>query len=329
MTPPDGPPGGPAAPVPTGSISVVVPVYNGSQSLALLLDRLAVVLPACAAQYEVILVDDGSRDTSWATISALAARWPFCRGLRLMRNYGQHNALLAGVRATRFEVIVTMDDDLQNPPEELPKLLQGFATGADVVYGAPEHANHGLGRRLSSRVTRLVLKEAMGADGAEKVSPYRAFRASLKEGFADVRGPAVNLDVLLSWSTTRYHRVTVQHDQRQFGESNYTAGRLVRHAFNLLTGLSTQPLRIASWTGFAFTTFGIGVFLYVLVRYVETGGVVPGFAFLASIISLFAGAQLFTLGVIGEYLARMYQRMMERPSYVVSETTPEAGVVSD
>ena len=308
------------------TVSVVVPVFNGAGSLDALVERLSRVMPTCASGYEVILVDDGSADTSWETICALAAARPAVRGLGLMRNYGQHNALLAGIREARHDVIVTMDDDLQNPPEELPRLLAALAEGADVVYGRPVQRSHGIGRRLSSRITRLVLKEAMGAQGAEMVSPFRAFRREIREGFADAKGPAINIDVLLSWSTTRFRSIPVRHDRREVGRSNYTVRRLVRHALNLLTGFSTQPLRLASMTGFFFTVVGIGILVYVLTRYVQTGGQVHGFAFLASIVCVFAGAQLFTIGIIGEYMARMYHRMMEKPSYFVARATRrEAG----
>ena len=320
------PPGGDegVAPQDATTVSVVVPVYNGAGTLESLVERLSAVLDAATAEYEIILVDDGSADDSWATICRLSEEHPRLRGLGLMRNYGQHNALLAGIRQAGHDVIVTLDDDLQNPPEELPKLLERLAAGADVVYGKPMQKAHGLGRRLSSRLMRLILKEAMGARGAEMVSPFRAFHSELREGFAEARGPAVNVDVLLSWSTGRFDSVPVRHDERTVGHSNYTVGRLVRHAFNLLTGFSTQPLRIASMTGFFFTLVGMAIFGYVIARYVQTGGVVHGFAFLASIICVFAGAQLFTIGVIGEYMARMYHRMMERPSYTVGRVTPEA-----
>ena len=311
------------------TVSVVVPVYNGSRTLPELVARLSAVLPVCTAGWEIILVDDGSADDSWETICRLAEERPAVRGLGLMRNYGQHNALLAGIRQARHAVIVTMDDDLQNPPEELPRLLTRLATGSDVVYGKPMHKAHGLGRRLSSKIMRLILKEAMGASGAEMVSPFRVFRKELRDGFADARGPAVNVDVLLSWSTGRFDSVPVRHDERTVGHSNYTVGRLVRHAFNLLTGFSTQPLRIASMTGFFFTLVGMGILGYVIARYFQTGGVVHGFAFLASIICVFAGAQMFTIGVIGEYMARMYHRMMERPSYTVGRTTPATPTVPD
>jgi undecaprenyl-phosphate 4-deoxy-4-formamido-L-arabinose transferase len=167
----------------------------------------------------------------------------------------------------------------------------------------------------------------MGAEVATKISAFRAFRSELRAGFAAASGPTVNIDVLLTWSTTRFVAIEVRFDQRAAGVSTYTFVRLVRHAFNMLTGFSTRPLRLASFVGFAFTMFGIAILAYVLVRYLQSHGVVPGFAFLASIIAIFSGAQLFTIGIIGEYLARMHHRLLEKPSYVIREATAhDAGV---
>src|ERR1044072_3813368 len=138
------------------SISVVTPVYNGEASIAELCRRLSEVLPQIAAEYEIILVNDGSRDRSWDVISELSSRFVTVRGLNLMRNYGQHNALLCGIRAAKFDVIVTMDDDLQQPPEEIPRLLARLEEGFDVVYGVPTAEYNGLMRALASRITRLA-----------------------------------------------------------------------------------------------------------------------------------------------------------------------------
>jgi glycosyltransferase involved in cell wall biosynthesis len=303
------------------ALSVVVPVYNSANTLEPLVARIATVLGDYAPAWEIILVDDGSTDASWETVTRLASSAQHCRGFRLMRNYGQHNALLAGIRHARYDTTVTIDDDLQNPPEEIPVLVNELSVGVDVVYGAPLGAAHGSARRLSSRITKLALKGVLGAEVATKISAFRAFRTHLRAGFADVRGPTVNIDVLLSWSTTNYRAVRVRHDERAAGASNYTRRQLVRHALNMLTGFSTMPLRLASFVGFGFTLVGMGILTYVVIRYLQSGGVVPGFAFLASMVAIFSGAQLFTIGIIGEYLARMYHRMTERPSYVVGEST--------
>ena len=306
-------------------LSVVVPVYNSQASLPLLLQRLGPVLAGLGRAHEVILVNDGSRDQSWAVIQELAGQYSFVRGVCLMRNYGQHNALLCGIRLARYDLIVTLDDDLQNPPEEVPTLLGALEQGADVVYGTPQRQQHGLWRDLASRITKRILQDAMGAQTASQISAFRAFRTRLRQAFADYGGPYVSIDVLLTWATTRFAAVGVRHDQRTLGASNYTLGRLLTHALNMMTGFSTWPLRLASLTGFGFTLLGLGLLVFVVVRYLVQGTSVPGFPFLASVIALFSGAQLFALGIMGEYLARLHFRMMERPTYSVRESTEAAG----
>jgi len=304
------------------ALSIVVPVYNSESSLPMLVARLDSVLRQCSLTYELILVNDGSRDQSWARICELAAQNNCIRGITLLRNYGQHNALLCGIRAARHGTIVTMDDDLQHPPEEIPRLLAKLDEGFDVVYGTPIKQQHGFWRDMASTVTKLALQGSMGAETARQVSAFRAFRANLREAFADYRSPFVSIDVVLTWGTTRFAAITVRHDPRHSGASNYTVGKLIIHALNMVTGFSTLPLQLASWIGFGLTLFGLAILAFVVGRYLIQGGVVPGFAFLASIIAIFSGAQLFVMGIIGEYLARMHVRMMERPTYTVRSTTP-------
>ena len=307
------------------AVSVVIPVYNSQDCLAGLMDRLQQSLRACTDRFEVILVEDGSRDASWHTIAELSTRLTFVTGIRLMRNYGQHNAVLCGIRAAKFPVIVTIDDDGQNPPEEISKLLDKLDEGYDAVYGTPDAGQHGLLRNLASKVTKLALFSSMGAETARSVSPFRAFRTNMRDAFAHFGGPHVCVDVLLTWGAGRFGAVTVRHDPRRQGQSNYSFRTLVRHALNMMTGFSTAPLRLASLIGFAFTAFGGVLLVWILGRYFISGSSVPGFAFLASAIAILSGAQLFALGVIGEYLARMYSRMMDRPSYAVLERMEDEG----
>ncbi len=301
----------------TSSLSIVVPVFNSASSLNALYERLNTVLPSLVQTYELILVNDGSVDTSWKMITNLVHAHDWIHGINLMRNYGQHNALLCGIRAAKYETIVTIDDDLQNPPEEIYKLLKKLDDGYDVVYGTPLQEQHDLWRNLASQVTKLALQSTMGIDTARQVSAFRAFRTYLRNAFQDYQSPYVSIDVLLTWSTNRFSSVGVQHEERIHGASNYTFRKLVVHALNMITGFSVLPLRLASLIGFGFALFGALVLVYVVGRYLIQGGIVPGFAFLASTIAIFSGVQLFALGIIGEYLARMYYRLMDRPSYVI------------
>jgi glycosyltransferase involved in cell wall biosynthesis len=298
-------------------LSIVVPVYRSESILPELVRRLEPVLIATADQFELILVNDCSPDGSWEVILSLAQEYPWIRPISLMRNYGQHNALLCGIREARFDVVVTMDDDLQHPPEEIPKLLTRLAEGYDVVYGTPEHQQHGLGRDFASWITKLALQNVMGAEIARKVCAFRVFRSEVVKAFQHYEGAFVSIDVLLTWGTNRFGTVPVDHQPRKQGASGYTFRRLMTHAMNMMTGFSTVPLQIASLVGFVFTLFGLLVLAYVIVRYFLHGDPVPGFPFLASIVALFSGAQLFALGVIGEYLARMHFRSMQKPPYVI------------
>jgi len=242
--------------------------------------------------------------------------------LNLMRNYGQHNALLCGIRAAKYEVIVTMDDDLQHPPEEIAQLLARLDEGFDVVYGTPKAEQNGFLRGVASRITRLALSTAVGSDVGKNVSAFRVFRTRLREAFAEYHSPFVSIDVLLSWTTSRFGAVAVDFRPRHAGPSNYTLAKLVRHALDVMTGFSTLPLQLASMVGFACTLFGMGVLIYVIGSYLVQGSI-PGFPFVASLIAIFSGAQLFALGVIGEYLARIHFRMMNRPLYVVRSVSGE------
>ncbi len=302
------------------SLSVVIPVYNSADILPGLVARLEPVLRAVATRYELILVNDGSRDRSWDVVTRCAREHAWIRGLDLMRNYGQHNALLCGIREAQGELTLTIDDDLQHPPEEIPRLLAALTDDCDVVYATPEREQHGLWRNLASQITKLVLQNTMGAETARQVSAFRLFRTELRAAFANYQSQYVSVDVLLTWATSRFRAIRVRHDPRTAGPSNYTVRTLLTHALNMLTGFSTFPLRLASLVGFGFTLFGFGVLVYVLGRFTLSGSPVQGFTFLASVIALFSGAQLFALGILGEYLARMHFRMMDRPAYAVRST---------
>jgi undecaprenyl-phosphate 4-deoxy-4-formamido-L-arabinose transferase len=302
-------------------LSVVIPVYKAEEYLGDLYSRLKAVLVNLTDDFEVILVEDCGGDRSWDIIKELSRMDQRVKGIQLSRNFGQHNALLCGIRAAQGELIVTMDDDLQHPPEEIPKLLNKLAEGYGVVYGTPMREQHGFWRDIASQVTKLALQSAMGAKIARNVSAFRAFHTRLRDAFANYQSPFVSIDVLLTWATANFAAIPVYHESRKTGESHYTFRKLVAHALNMMTGFSVLPLQFASLLGFTFTLFGIGVFVYVIGRYLILGYSVPGFPFLASVIAIFSGAQLFALGIIGEYLARVHFRTMEKPPYAIHTTS--------
>ena len=306
------------------SLSVVIPVYNSQDTLDELLERLASTLPTLAEQFEVILVNDGSRDRSWETISRLSQEYAWVHGINLMRNYGQHNAVLCGVRQAQYALLVTMDDDLQHPPEEIHKLLEKLDDGYDVVYGIPMKQTHSWWRNFITVLIRRLLAYIMGVKSIRDFASFRAFRTVLRNAFANYQNPNVILDVLLSWGTARFANAIVNETPRTVGRSNYNFIKLVQYTLVVLTGFSTVPLRFTSMLGFLFTLVGIAIFLYVLAIYFLLGSI-PGFPFLASIIAIFSGTQMFALGIMGEYLARIFDRSMDRPPYVIGGTTSQTG----
>jgi undecaprenyl-phosphate 4-deoxy-4-formamido-L-arabinose transferase len=303
--------------------SVVIPVYKSQATLPELVNRLEKVLSGLAKNYEIILVNDDSPDQSWEVITSLAKSHPSIHGIDLMRNYGQHNATLCGIRLARYEVVITMDDDLQHQPEDLHFLVEKLEEGYDVVYGVPKKLPHSWWRNLGSLLTKWMVAMAIGIKTIRDVSSFRAFRTDLRKAFDGYDNPDVMVDALLSWGTTRFATVAVDEQPRLDGKSNYTLGKLLRMSLLYLTNFSTKPLRFSNIIGFFFTLIGLIGFIYVITIYFIEGSV-PGFPFLASAIMAFSGVQLFALGIIGEYLARVFERTGGRKTYTIERTTQES-----
>lgn len=312
-------------------VSVVIPCYRSRESLRPLVERLHATLPALTGHYEVVLVVDGSPDDTYTVARELEREDPrHVRALLLRRNYGQHNALLAGVARARYEITVTMDDDLQHLPEQIPALLAPLEDPmVDLVYGVPSNEEHGAMRSFASRAVKGALAAA-SVQNAQDVSAFRAFRTDLREGFLHVADAFVSLDVLLSWTTVGVRRATVEMARRETGRSAYTLTSLMRHAFNMITGYGTLPLKIVTWIGVACSIFGVVLLVSVLYGFFVGTTEIAGFTTLASMIAIFSGAQMLSLGIIGEYLGRLHFRSMQRPMYLVrvdgGGAGPRAGV---
>ncbi|GAA1273706.1 glycosyltransferase family 2 protein [Sphaerisporangium rubeum] len=305
-----------------GSVSVIVPCFRSAGTLPELVTRLTTVLRDLSVDHEVILVVDGSPDDTWNVAVELAGRFGAVRALHLSRNYGQHNALVAGIRDARHDLIVTMDDDLQHPPEQIPLLLAALeGDRLDLVYGVPHEEEHGVLRSLASRSVKTAMSGALGIRTARMISAFRAFRTHLRHGFAASSGPHASVDVALSWATTRVGSVRVHMDRRRDGRSNYDLRMLVRHTTNMLFGYSTVPLRVASYLGIMVGLAGLVLCGVVLWSFAVGNTTVVGFTSLATMITIFSSAQLIAVGVLGEYIGRVHANGMGRPMYVVRERT--------
>ncbi len=311
-------------------ISIVVPVYRSESTIDELCRRVSATLNQLNLSHEVILVEDCGGDHTWPVCKGLAEADQHIKAIRLRRNYGQHNALLCGIRAASGDIVVTIDDDLQNPPEEIPRLLDQLNRGYDVVYGTPTQMETTRVRRWAGSFTKRSIRQLGGFDAASEASSFRAFRRELADSFDAFRYPHANIDVLLSWGTENFTSVPVRHDARTHGQSGYSTFKLIRHAINMITGFSASPLKVASLAGFGAGIFGFLLMLYVAGSFFLFGQQVPGFAFLASSVALFSGVQLFCIGIIGEYLGRLYFGSMGKPDYVVAEQAfPPARPIED
>ncbi|MFI5497051.1 glycosyltransferase [Actinoplanes sp. NPDC051859] len=298
-------------------VSVVVPCYRSAATLPALVSRLNDALPGFVSDFEILLVVDGGDIDTWTTARDLEQAHERVQAFRLSRNYGQHNALVAGVRAASHDVIVTMDDDLQHRPEEIQVLLTALTDDIDLVYGVPEREEHGATRSLASRLAKAGLERAMSVDGARQISAFRAFRTYLRDGFAQLNGPHACLDVALSWGTTGSTAVTVRMDDRAHGRSNYTVRMLIRHTLNMVLGYSTGPLRIVTYLGFLAALMGLLLFVLMLFLYFSGQTQVAGFTTVACMVAIFSAAQLLAIGVLGEYVGRIHTNGLGRPTYLV------------
>lgn len=202
----------------------------------------------------------------------------------------------------------------------IPVLIDSLGQGNDLVYGVPERAEHAPWRNVTSRTAKWILASTIGAEQARNSSAFRAFRRELSNGWEEISDPYVSIDVLLSWVTTQHVAVKVPMDERAEGESNYNFFKLTGHMLNMMTGFSTRPLRLVTATGFLASLAGLASLFFVVGRWWLSDNSAPGFAFLASLISVFGGLQLFGLGVIGEYLGRMHVRSMNKPIYNIRHT---------
>jgi glycosyltransferase involved in cell wall biosynthesis len=219
-------------PISATRVSVVVPVFNSESSLEELSRRIAQVMGSQGLRaWELILVNDGSEDRSWDRVVELSREHPQIRGIDLTRNWGQHNALLAGVHAARYEIVINLDDDLQNPPEEIPKLIRALGPDVDVVYGVPVAVQQAAYRRVGSRAVRATIRLLTRNSAVSVSTGFRAFRRELADELPETSGRRVALDSMLRKLTDRFGSVTVEHLARRSGRSNYSLARLFRLAY--------------------------------------------------------------------------------------------------
>jgi undecaprenyl-phosphate 4-deoxy-4-formamido-L-arabinose transferase len=319
----------------TTELSIVIPVYQAAPQLPLLLSRLRAVLESLGREYEIICVDDGSRDESWKILRQLqAADRSHIVAIQLMRNYGQHNALMAGFRHARGRYVITMDDDLQNPPEEIPKLLKAIESNdLDLVYGTYQEKRHHRWRNLGSSLVKWFYRRIFHSP--IDISPFRIIRRELLTSIFTYSLNFTFVDGLLAWNTQRVGQVTVEHHARAEGQSGYSLGKLILLALNLFTNFSLLPLQLVSGLGLLTASGGLLTAFYYFIQFERSKIEWPGYASTIIAVLTLGGIQLLALGIIGEYIGRLLLNVNRKPQYVErtvlnrSEDCPISAHVSD
>jgi len=298
--------------------SVVIPVFNEEPNLEPLYARLKGVMDSLQETYEIVFVDDGSTDSSFQILVGLHQKDRNIKVIRFTRNFGQHPAVMAGFNTARGELIITLDADLQNPPEEIPKLIEKLGEGYEVVFGVFQQRKHSAFRRAGSRFSKWILARILPV-GTTNLSGFRALRSYAVGQLKLLNEKSKFLDGLLCWMGYKVATVEVGHDERHSGKTKYTPFKLVSLWLDMVISFTDFPLKIATFGGLLLGALSLLLALFYLIRYFLYGYSVPGFATTAILIAFFSGVQLFFLGILGEYMGRVNRDVKNKPEYIVRD----------
>ena len=306
-------------------LSVLIPVYNSESTIGDLVTTVIDTLQSRVGAVEIVLVNDGSRDRSDVEARKLCKRFPGqVRYVQLARNFGEHNAVMCGLHHTTGDGVAIIDDDFQNPPGEILPLVEKLLEGYDVVYSYYEEKRHNLFRNLGSRFNNLVAAKLLRKPPGLYLSSFKVLNRFLVDTVIAYDGPYPYLDGLILRSTDSIAKVKVRHADRTQGRSNYNLRRLVGLWLNMFTGFSIGPLRLASFLGMAMSALGVLLAVFFIVSW-QVGGlfshrpIPPGWASLIVTMVFFSGAQLLVLGVVGEYIGRLFLTQTRAPQFIVRD----------
>jgi undecaprenyl-phosphate 4-deoxy-4-formamido-L-arabinose transferase len=297
------------------TLSIVIPVYNNSGTVRELYRRLSAVLGQNGMEWDVIFVNDGSKDESWKVLTGLQQEMGNVRVIDLGRNFGQHNATVCGLKYSRGDYIVTMDADLQHPAEEIPKLIHKIEEGYEVVYGVYERKMHSFVRNRMSNLVYAISKRAMNIE--HNLSSFRIMKREIADSISRSANYDIILDIIIGWVTDKIGYTAVTHQAS--GQTSYGLFKLITLGFDFLFNFTVLPLRIASISGALISTFGLVLGVYFVIQRVTGTTDVSGFTAIIVSVLFFSGLILISIGVIGEYLARIYLKLNSKPQYVVKE----------
>ena len=304
-------------------LSVVIPVYGSEQVLPELVAQLIAVMATLSEinkNFEIIFVCDRSPDKSWNVIQELARTYSQVQGILLRTNAGQHNALMAGLARAKGEIIVTMDDDLQHSPSDIPQLLNELKQGNDVVFASFKNRNHALwkvwGSRLNDAVACYLLKKPKNL----YLSPFRAMKACIRNEIVNYKGPYVYIDGLILSVTRDIGTLEVEHHERHAGDSGYSFGKSISLWLKMATNFSVVPLRVTSLFGVIFAGCGFLLAILLIIQKFTINIMPVGWTSLIVTVLIIGGVQLLAIGVLGEYLGKVLLTLNAKPQYVIAET---------
>jgi undecaprenyl-phosphate 4-deoxy-4-formamido-L-arabinose transferase len=298
-------------------LSIVVPVYNEEKNIAALLDRLYPVMTATGKPFEIIFTDDGSKDSSLRILRDKSRELPEVRIIEFNGNFGQHMAILAAFDMCRGEIIITLDADLQNPPEEIPKLIREVEAGHDVVGTIREHRQDSFFRLIASRIVNITTNRMTGMHMSDYGCMLRAYHRNVIENINRCKESTTFIPALAQTFSANPSEIRVAHSERAEGESKYSLYRLIRLNFDLMTGFSVVPLQLFALFGGVTALLSLAFALFLLVRRFIVGAEVEGVFTLFAILFFFLGIVILGIGLVGEYVGRIYQEVRRRPRYVI------------
>jgi undecaprenyl-phosphate 4-deoxy-4-formamido-L-arabinose transferase len=311
-------------PEPAPYISVIIPVFNEEDNLRELGDRLIRTLTAQDRPFEIIFVDDGSSDRSWEILTELHRQHSrHIRALQFHRNFGQHPAVFAGFQAARGQVVVTLDADLQNPPEEIPRLVAKLEEGYDAVGGWRQNRHDSLFRRLPSQAVNYIMSKVTGVQLRDYGCMLRAYRREVVDSINRCQESSSFIPALANLFARKVAEIPVGHAERTRGKSKYSLIKLIRLNFDLMTGFSNLPIHMVGLMGIAIAALGLAFGLFLFVRRLLVGPEVEGAFTLFAILFVFVGLNTLGLALIGEYVGRIYREVRQRPRYVIRQTLGE------
>ena len=308
-------------PTPAPEISVVIPVFNEEENLRELGERLIRTLTAMGRPFEIIFVDDGSTDGSWELLTDLNRQYPQnIRALQFHRNFGQHQAIFAGFQVAKGKVMVTLDADLQNPPEEIPRLVAKLEEGYDTVGGWRENRRDSIFRRLPSQLVNYVMSRVTGVKLRDYGCMLRAYRRSVVDSINQCQESSSFIPALANLFAQRVAEIPVGHAERERGTSKYGIFKLLRLNFDLMTGFSNLPIHLVGFMGVSIAFLGLLFGFMLIIRRIFVGPEVEGVFTLFAILFVFVGLNTLGLALIGEYVGRIYREVRGRPRFVVRQT---------